>query len=53
MPKITPAHDENDKMLGDKHNLEFIDIFNPNGTLNAEGLHTRAKIDLMSKVGGC
>ena len=37
--KITPAHDQNDKMLGDKHNLEFIDIFNPNGTLNAEGLH--------------
>ena len=41
--KITPAHDENDKMLGDKHNLEFIDIFNPNGTLNAEGLHYEGK----------
>ena len=26
--KITPAHDQNDKILGDKHNLEFIDIFN-------------------------
>ena len=41
--KITPAHDQNDKMLGDKHNLEFIDIFNPNGTLNAEGLHYEGK----------
>ena len=41
--KITPAHDENDKMLGDKHNLEFIDIFNPNGTVNAEGLHYEGK----------
>ena len=41
--KITPAHDENDKMLGDKHNLEFIDIFNSNGTLNAEGLHYEGK----------
>ena len=41
--KITPAHDENDKMLGDKHKLDFIDIFNPNGTLNAEGLHYEGK----------
>jgi valyl-tRNA synthetase len=37
--KVTPAHDENDKALGDKHNLEFIDIFNSNGTLNHQGLH--------------
>ena len=41
--KVTPAHDENDKALGDKHNLEFIDIFNPDGTLNAEGLHFEGK----------
>ncbi|MEA3316636.1 MAG: valine--tRNA ligase [Bacteroidota bacterium] len=32
--KITPAHDINDYTLGDKHNLETIDIFNDNGTLN-------------------
>lgn len=37
--KVTPAHDENDKVLGDKHQLEFIDVFNPDGTLNQEGLH--------------
>ena len=37
--KVTPAHDENDKLLGDKHKLEFIDIFNPDGTLNFQGLH--------------
>jgi valyl-tRNA synthetase len=37
--KVTPAHDENDKVLGDKHQLEFIDIFNPDATLNREGLH--------------
>ena len=41
--KITPAHDENDKALGDKHKLAFIDIFNPDGTLNAEGLHYEGK----------
>jgi len=41
--KITPAHDQNDKALGDKHKLEFIDIFNPDGTLNAEGLHFQGK----------
>lgn len=32
--KITPAHDINDYELGDKHNLESIDIFNDDGTLN-------------------
>ena len=32
--KVTPAHDENDYKLGLKHNLESIDIFNPNGTLS-------------------
>jgi valyl-tRNA synthetase len=37
--KVTPAHDTNDYELGKKHNLETIDIFNANGTLNAEGLH--------------
>ena len=37
--KITPAHDVNDKALGEKHNLETIDIFNANATLNSFGLH--------------
>ncbi|RRO21847.1 valine--tRNA ligase [Flavobacteriaceae bacterium 14752] len=36
--KITPAHDENDKIIGEKHNLEIIDIFNDDATLNAHGL---------------
>ena len=37
--KVTPAHDTNDYDLGKKHNLETIDIFNDNGTLNENGLH--------------
>ncbi|MFO7702020.1 MAG: valine--tRNA ligase, partial [Psychroflexus maritimus] len=37
--KVTPAHDENDKNLGDKHQLEVIDIFNEDASLNAFGLH--------------
>lgn len=32
--KITPAHDINDYNIGIKHNLETINIFNDNGTLN-------------------
>ncbi|MEC3905454.1 valine--tRNA ligase [Tamlana sp. 2201CG12-4] len=37
--KVTPAHDENDKVLGDKHQLEVVDIFNEDATLNSYGLH--------------
>lgn len=38
--KVTPAHDVNDYMLGEKHGLESIDIFNDDGTLNeAAGLY--------------
>ena len=37
--KVTPAHDMNDKALGEKHNLEIIDIFNEDATLNSFGLH--------------
>ena len=37
--KVTPAHDVNDYDLGQRHNLETIDILNANGTLNAAGLH--------------
>ena len=32
--KVTPAHDMNDNQLGQKHQLEIIDIFNEDGTLN-------------------
>jgi len=32
--KVTPAHDVNDYILGEKYNLPSIDIFNDNGTLN-------------------
>ena len=41
--KVTPAHDENDKVLGDKHNLEVIDIFNDDASLNSFGLHYQGK----------
>lgn len=34
MLKVTPAHDINDYEIGQKHNLEVIDIFNDDGTLN-------------------
>ena len=37
--KVTPAHDTNDYDLGKKHQLETIDIFHDNGTLNSHGLH--------------
>ncbi|MEH6762559.1 MAG: valine--tRNA ligase [Maribacter arcticus] len=41
--KVTPAHDINDKALGEKHNLETIDIFNDNASLNSFGLHYEGK----------
>ncbi len=41
--KVTPAHDENDKNLGEKHNLEVIDIFNDDASLNEYGLHYQGK----------
>ncbi len=41
--KITPAHDPNDKVIGEKHKLEVIDIFNDDATLNAYGLHYEGK----------
>lgn len=38
--KVTPAHDVNDYMLGEKYNLETIDIFNDNGTISdAAGMY--------------
>ena len=41
--KVTPAHDMNDKALGEKHNLEIIDIFNDDATLNSFGMHYQGK----------
>ncbi len=38
--KVTPAHDVNDYLLGEKHHLQSIDIFNDNGTIGeAAGLY--------------
>ncbi len=41
--KVTPAHDVNDKALGEKHDLETVDIFNDDATLNSYGLHYEGK----------
>jgi len=41
--KVTPAHDVNDKTLGEKHDLEIIDIFNEDASLNSFGLHYQGK----------
>jgi len=41
--KITPAHDPNDKLIGERHKLEVIDIFNDDATLNSFGLHYKGK----------
>ncbi|MBK5721127.1 valine--tRNA ligase [Dysgonomonas sp. Marseille-P4677] len=50
--KVTPAHDVNDYMLGEKYNLEGIDIFNDNGTLNAHGLQYAGmdRFDVRKKI---
>ncbi len=41
--KITPAHDPNDKILGEKHGLEVINVLNLDATLNDNGLHYAGK----------
>ncbi len=41
--KITPAHDQNDKLIGEKHKLPVVDIFNNNASLNQHGLHYAGK----------
>ncbi len=41
--KITPAHDPNDKEIGERHGLEVINIFNEDATLNEYGLHYEGK----------
>ncbi|MFC4723476.1 valine--tRNA ligase [Geojedonia litorea] len=41
--KITPAHDVNDKEIGDRHQLEVVDVLNEDATLNSFGLHHQGK----------
>jgi len=41
--KVTPAHDVNDKEIGDRHNLEVIDVLNANGSMKSFGLHHEGK----------
>ncbi|WP_027124424.1 valine--tRNA ligase [Gelidibacter mesophilus] len=41
--KITPAHDVNDKEIGDRHQLEVVDILNDDATLNSFGMHHQGK----------
>lgn len=50
--KVTPAHDVNDYMLGEKHGLASIDIFNDNGTLSeAAGLYVgKDRFDVRKEI---
>lgn len=41
--KVTPAHDVNDKALGEKHHLDIIDIFHEDASLNSHGMHYAGK----------
>jgi len=41
--KITPAHDQNDKVIGEKHGLPIVDVLNDDATLNEHGLHYQGK----------
>lgn len=52
--KVTPAHDVNDYMLGEKYGLEVIDIFNDNGTLNEKaGMYVgEDRFDVRRKIEG-
>ena len=35
--KVTPAHDENDFEIGERHDLDTVNVMNPDGTINANG----------------
>ena len=50
--KVTPAHDANDYMLGKTHNLETIDIFNPDGTISeAAGMYVgQDRMDVRKQI---
>ena len=41
--KITPAHDQNDKVIGERHGLPVIDLLNDDASLNEYGLHYKGK----------
>ena len=41
--KVTPAHDVNDKEIGERHNLEVIDVLNADASMNSFGLHHQGK----------
>jgi valyl-tRNA synthetase len=41
--KITPAHDQNDRVIGEKHGLPIVDVLNDDATLNEHGLHYKGK----------
>ena len=47
--KITPAHDPNDYEMGLRHHLEMINILNPNGTLNENGLEFEGLTSLKAR----
>ncbi len=59
--KITPAHDENDYEIGKRHDLEIIDILNPDGTLSEaaqffvgeDRFKARDLMEEKLKVAGC
>lgn len=48
--KITPAHDVNDKAIGDRHGLEIIDVLNEDSTLNSFGLHHQGKDRVVARM---
>ena len=50
--KVTPAHDVNDYALGKAHNLETIDIFNPDGTISeAAGMYVgQDRMDVRKQI---
>lgn len=41
--KVTPAHDINDKQIGDRHNLDVVNVLNADGTMNSYGLNHEGK----------
>ncbi|WP_185883074.1 valine--tRNA ligase [Blattabacterium cuenoti] len=48
--KVTPAHDLHDKKIGDKHNLNIINIFNEDGTINHHGFHYKGMKPLNART---
>ena len=48
--KVTPAHDVNDKEIGDRHNLEVIDVLNADGSMNSFGLHHQGKDRVVART---